>query len=285
MSNRKLEKGFNSLISEVKGYIDNTDEEKLRQAWEFTKVAHTGQKRLTGDPYSSHALGTAKILAEWKLDTASIMAGLLHDTIEDGGATRDDIVNKFGEEIAVLVDGVTKVSDIKLRGSRDEEFVENLRKMFFAMAKDLRVVLVKLADRLHNMRTIAPLPPDKRKRISRETLEVYAPLAERLGIGEVKGELEDLAFPYVYPVDYLKVKKITKNYFKKAEKHIRKMRVAISKNLAKEGEKVEINARKKHLYSLWQTLKRVEVDWDPEKVHDIVALRILVDEIYTCYLM
>ncbi len=213
MSNRKLEKGFNSLISEVKGYIDNTDEEKLRQAWEFTKVAHTGQKRLTGDPYSSHALGTAKILAEWKLDTASIMAGLLHDTIEDGGATRDDIVNKFGEEIAVLVDGVTKVSDIKLRGSRDEEFVENLRKMFFAMAKDLRVVLVKLADRLHNMRTIAPLPPDKRKRISRETLEVYAPLAERLGIGEVKGELEDLAFPYVYPVDYLKVKKITKNYF------------------------------------------------------------------------
>ncbi len=284
MTSRKLQKEFSSLISEVKGYIDNTDEEKLRQAWDFTKVAHTGQKRLTGDPYSSHALGTAKILAEWKLDTASIMAGLLHDTIEDGGATRDDIVEKFGEEIAILVDGVTKVSDIKLRGSRDEEFVENLRKMFFAMAKDLRVVLVKLADRLHNMRTIDPLPPDKRKRISRETLEVYAPLAERLGIGEVKGELEDLAFPYAYPGEYLKVKKITKPYFKKAEKHIRKMRVAISKNLAKEGEKADINARKKHLYSLWQKLKRVEIDWDLEKVHDIVALRILLDEISTCYL-
>ncbi|MFV1917229.1 MAG: bifunctional (p)ppGpp synthetase/guanosine-3',5'-bis(diphosphate) 3'-pyrophosphohydrolase [Patescibacteria group bacterium] len=283
MTKKELEKEFEDLLTAVKSYSDSVDEKNLRNAWEFAKIAHTGQERLTGDPYSSHALGTAKILADWKLDAPSIIAGLLHDTIEDGGATREDLVKEFGEEIARLVDGVSKVSHLKLRGSRDEEFVENLRKMFLAMARDLRVVLVKLADRLHNMQTLDPLPPDKRKRISRETLEVYAPLAERLGMGEIKGQLEDLAFPYVYPKEYERVRKESKPYFKKTEKHIKKMKRALLKSLAKEDIKAEIHARKKHLYSLWVKLIRPEIEWDINKVHDIVALRIILNEVPQCY--
>ncbi len=283
MTEKNLEKEFKGLLAVVKSYNDEVDEKKIIKAWEFAKLAHYGQKRLTGDPYSIHSLGTAKILADWKLDVPSIIAGFLHDTIEDGGATRGDLVKEFGEEIAVLVDGVSKVSHLKLRGSRDEEFVENLRKMFLAMARDLRVVLVKLADRLHNMQTLDPLPAEKRKRIARETLEVYAPLAERLGIGEIKGQLEDLAFPYVYPAEYKKVKKEAKLHYKKVEKHIKKMRQAISKKLVKEGIKSEIHGRKKHLYSLWRKLTKPEIDWGFEKINDVVALRILVDEIPQCY--
>ena len=286
------------LLAVVKSYNDKVDEEKIKKAWEFAKLAHYGQKRLTGDPYSIHSLGTARILADWKLDAPSIIAGFLHDTIEDGGATRGDLVKEFGEEIAVLVDGVSKISHLKLRavpagrqGSRDEEFVENLRKMFLAMARDLRVVLVKLADRLHNMQTLGPLPAEKRKRIARETLEVYAPLAERLGIGEIKGQLEDLAFPYVYPKEYERVRKESKSYYKKAEKHIRKMKRSLLKSLAKEdiskawpsGVKAEIHARKKHLHSLWGKLGRPEIDWDLNKVYDIVALRVVLNEIPQCY--
>lgn len=283
MAKSKFDKQFDELLSRIKGYDSRVEGEKVKSAWKFAKLAHTGQKRLTGDPYSSHALGTAEILADWRLDETSIIAGLLHDTVEDGGATRDDIVKEFGKEVAQLVDGVSKVSYLKLRGSKDEEFIENLRKMFLAMAKDLRVVLVKLADRLHNMQTLSPLPPDKRKRIAQETLEVYAPLAERLGMGEVKGQLEELAFPYVYPEDYKKVKKEAKVYYKKVEKRIKKMKQSISKKLVKEEIRPEIHARKKHLHSLWRKLERPEIEWDFDKIQDIVALRIIVDTTPQCY--
>ena len=283
MARRSLEKEFKELTKKIKEYNEKSDIREIHSAWKFAKLAHTGQKRLTGDPYAEHSLGTAKILADWKLDTTSIVAGLLHDTIEDGGATRKDIVEEFGEGVARLVDGVSKVSYLRLRGSRDEEFVENLRKMFLAMARDLRVVLVKLADRLHNMQTLEPLPPDKRKRIARETLGVYAPLAERLGMGEIKGQLEDLAFPFVYPKEYEKVRREPKSHYKKAEAHIKKMKRALLKKMANEGIKAEIHARKKHLYSFWRKLERPEIDWGLDKVHDIVALRILVDTIPQCY--
>lgn len=278
-----MEKEFKQLISTIRSSSDKVDVKRIKKAWRFAKLAHTGQKRLTGDPYTSHALGTAGILVQWKLDEDSIVAGFLHDTIEDGGAKRDDLLKEFGEEIADLVDGVTKVSNLKLRGSRDEQFVENLRKMFLAMAKDLRVVLVKLADRLHNMQTLEPLPPEKQKRIAGETLEVYAPLAERLGMGEIKGRLEDLAFPYVYQLEFEKVKKEVKFQYKKVEKHIKKMRTTILKKLANEGIRAEVHGRKKHLYSLWKKLERPEIDWDFDKIHDIVALRILVDSEEQCY--
>jgi GTP pyrophosphokinase len=176
------------------------------------------------------------------------------------------------------------VSNIKLRGSKDEEFVENLRKMFLAMAKDLRVVFIKLADRYHNMQTLYALPEIKQKRIARETLEVFAPLAERLGMGELKGQLEDLAFPYVYPMEFEKVKRESVDHFKEAEKHIMKMRRNLLKKLAEEGVRDSVNARKKHLYSLWKKLERSGINWDFNRVHDIIALRILVERMSDCYL-
>lgn len=283
MRSNELDRQFKELLAKIAGYNDKVDFKKIKSAWEFAKLAHTGQMRLTGDPYSSHPLGAATILADWKLDETTIIAGLLHDSIEDGGATHGDLVKNFGEEVGELVDGVTKVSYLKLRGSKKEEFIENLRKMFLAMARDLRVVLVKLADRLHNMNTLSPLSPEKQIRIASETIEIYAPLAERLGMGEVKGHLEDLAFPYVYPEEYKKTKTMSQTHFKKAEMHIKKMKRALLKKLAQLGIKAEVNGRKKHLYSLWRKLERPGIDWDFEKIHDIVALRILVDTIPQCY--
>jgi GTP pyrophosphokinase len=278
-----LDKEYNQLITTIKGYDSSADTERVYRAWEFTLLAHSGQKRFTGDPYASHGLETAKILASWKLDTSSIIAGLLHDTIEDGGAKSADISEKFSEEIARLVDGVTKVSHIKLRGSEEEEFIENLQKMFLAMAKDLRVVIVKLADRLHNMRTLFAVTKEKQKRIAKETLEVYAPLAERLGMGEVKAELEGLAFPYIYPDEHEKVKKDSKIHYRKAKEHIKRMKRAILKECSKEKIKPKIDGREKCLFSLWKKLERPEIEWDYSKIHDIVALRIMVDTIPQCY--
>jgi GTP diphosphokinase / guanosine-3',5'-bis(diphosphate) 3'-diphosphatase len=278
-----IEIQFAELKREAQSYNHNADTGLLEKGWEFAKLAHTGQKRLSGEPYATHSLETAKILAGWKLDIDSIVAGLLHDTIEDGGAKREDIVKEFGEEVALLVDGVTKVSNIRLRGSKDEEFVENLRKMFLAMAKDLRVVLIKLADRLHNMQTLSVLPPEKQIKIAKETLEIYAPLSERLGMGEVKSKLDDLSFPYVYPVEYKKVAELAKEQYKKASSHLIKMKRALLSELARENIRAKIDGRKKHLYSMWRKLERPEIAWDFSQIYDIVAIRILVDNIADCY--
>jgi len=283
MTKIEVEKKFSELIEEIKGYNEDADFSLVKRAWEFTKLAHIGQKRLTGEPFVAHPLEVAKRLAVWRLDTTSMIAALLHDTIEDGGAKREDIVSEFGEAVAILVDGVTKVTTLRLKGSREEEFVENLRKMLLVMAQDLRVILVKLADRLHNMQTLYALPPEKQKENSQETLEIYAPLAERLGMGRVKGELEDLAFPYVYPEEYEKLFKRSKPFYKEVEKHIEKMRRSLLKALAEEKVRAEIHGRKKHLYSLWRKLARPEIDEDFDKVHDIVALRIMVGTVAQCY--
>src|SRR3989344_9406616 len=183
-----VEEDYKKLTSIIKDYNPNPDLELIDSAWEFAKIAHYGQKRLSGDPVISHPLAAAQILADWKLDSITIASALLHDTIEDCNVKKEDLEKEFGEEVAYLVDGVSKIGKLKLRGSKDEEFVENLRKMLLVMAKDLRVVFLRLADRLHNMRTLEYLPEDKQKRIARETLEVFAPLAERLGVGEAKGE-------------------------------------------------------------------------------------------------
>jgi GTP pyrophosphokinase len=259
------------------------DVKDIDRAWDFAVLAHHGQRRKTGEPFVLHALETAKKLYEWKLDTETIIAGLLHDSVEDGGAKKEDIGMEFGDEVSLLVDGVTKISDLKLRGSKSEEFVENLRKMFLAMAKDLRVILVKLADRLHNMKTLQGVNEEKRKRIAEETLEIYAPLAERLGMGQLKAELDDLAFQYVYPEEYLKVKEVSRPFYKDVEKHIQKMRRALLESFAATDLKSNVSGREKHLYSLWKKLERPEIAWDFEKIHDIVALRILVNTIPDCY--
>ncbi len=279
-----LEKEFKELLIQVKSLNgEDADLKLIKEAWNFAKLAHTGQSRKSGEPYVIHPLETAKILASWKLDTPSIVAGLLHDTVEDGAAEKKDIVKVFGEEIAELVDGVTKVSYLKLRGSKEEEFVENLRKMFLAMAKDLRVVLIKIADRLHNTRTLGALPSEKQVKNAKETLEIFAPLADRLGMGSVKGELEDLAFKFVYPDDYATVVKLSQSHYKKAEERIKKMKHTLLKVLAQEDVKSKIEGRKKRFYSLWRKLERQEINWDFEKIHDIVALRILVDTVSQCY--
>ncbi len=280
-----MEKEFRDFLKIFESW---EDKEKvlasLKRAWDFAKLAHSGQRRLTGEPYVMHGLETAKILASWKLDLSAILAGLLHDSVEDGAATLKDIEERFGEDVSFLVDGVTKVSNIKLRGSKEEEFVENLRKMFFAMAKDLRVVLVKLADRLHNMRTLYALPKEKRIRISSETIEIYAPLAERLGMGEIKAELDDLAFPYIYPEEFKRVKSESKIYYRKAEEYIKRVKRNLLRSLAEEGIKARIDGRKKHLFSLWKKLERPNVKWDFSKIYDIVALRIIVVTIPECYI-
>ncbi len=271
------------LTAAIEKYNPKADFPKIKKAWEFSKLAHYGQKRLTGEDFIYHPMKVAETLASWKLDSEAIIAGLLHDTVEDGGATKEDIVKEFGEEVATLVDGVTKITNIRLKGSREEEFVENLRKMLLVMAKDLRVILVKLADRLHNMQTLYALPPAKQLENASETLEIYAPLAERLGMGSLKGELEDLAFPYVYPQEYKKLVEDSHPFYKKAEAHIKLMKNMILKKFAKEKIEAEVHARKKHFYSLWTKLQRPEIDGDFDKVHDIVALRILVNTVGQCY--
>jgi guanosine-3',5'-bis(diphosphate) 3'-pyrophosphohydrolase len=278
-----IDKDFDRLITTTSSYLSQSDLKDIKKAWEFAKSAHATQKRLTGEPYIIHPLQVAITLADWKLDAKTIMAGLLHDTIEDCGVEKREIQKLFGREVLAIVDGVTNITNIRLKGSQDEQFVENLRKMILAMAKDLRVVFVKLADRTHNMQTLWALSKDKQQENAKETLEIYAPLAERLGMGEVKGRLEDLAFAYVYPDQYEKVLMYSKPSYRSINSQIRKMKYALLLAMAKQGLKAQISGRKKHLYSLWKKLEREGIDWDFDKINDIVALRIIVDKIVDCY--
>ncbi|TSC87810.1 MAG: GTP pyrophosphokinase [Microgenomates group bacterium Gr01-1014_16] len=278
---------MNPLLTDLLSSLDQTprpiDRDLIIKAWEFAHLAHTGQKRLSGEEYIIHPTAVAKTLSLWNMDTTTIVAGLLHDTIEDGGAKHEDLVKEFGEEVSLIVDGVTKVTDIRLKGSSQEDFVENLRKMILVMARDLRVVMVKLADRLHNMQTMQFLPSEKQVENSKETLEIYAPLAERLGMGELKGQLEDLSFPYVYPQDYKSLINQTKKIFAESEKYIEKFKKELLNLLIPQIPSAVINIRHKHLYSLWRKLQRPEVANDLSKVYDLAAARILVESVESCY--
>jgi len=279
-----VNKNFEELINLIRSYNPRANFKLINRAFQFALEAHAGQKRLSGEDFINHPLVVAKSLAEWKLDSVSIAAGLLHDVIEDGGVKKEKLEKEFGKDIANLVDGVSKIGELKLRGSQEEEFVENLRKMIVVMAKDLRVVLIKLADRYHNLQTLYVLPKEKQSRISKETLEIYAPLAERLGIGEMKGKLEDLAFPYAYPEEYEWLKKYSASYYKQAEELLLKVKRKLLVELAKERIKAEIHTRAKHFYSLYKKLLRPEIDKDITKVYDLVALRILVNTVGECYI-
>jgi guanosine-3',5'-bis(diphosphate) 3'-pyrophosphohydrolase len=274
---------FSNLLKKVSSYHPAPDFPLLEKSYQLAQEAHQGQKRLSGEPVINHCLAVAHYLADWRLDSASLAAGLLHDAVEDTSLTLEKIKKELGEDVAKLVDGVTKVGRLRMRGPSSEDFIETLRKMFLAMSRDLRVVIIKIADRYHNMQTLEYLPPDKAKGIAEETLEVYAPLAERLGIGEIKGQLEDLAFPYVYPEDYQWLKKYAAPYYQKAEKRIERVRRELLHALAQEGLRVEINGRAKHLYSLWRKLLRPEINKDIEKVYDLMALRILTEKVADCY--
>jgi guanosine-3',5'-bis(diphosphate) 3'-pyrophosphohydrolase len=278
-----LDQEYQNLITEIKSYNPKADFKLIEKAYFTAKSAHEGQKRLSGEDYLCHPLAVARFLASWKLDSYSICSGLLHDVIEDGGKTLEGLEKNFNKEIAELVDGVTKIGELKFQSSAENEFVENLRKMLVVMARDLRVVLIKLADRYHNMRTLSFLPLEKQKRIARETLEVYAPLAERLGIGELKGSLEDLAFPYCYPEDYAWLVSYSAPFFKETERLVNEAIKIVNEELEKENIKAQVQGRVKHLYSLWRKLLRPEVNKDITKIYDIVAMRILVSDIRDCY--
>lgn len=262
--------------------LSNDDQKSLLEAYRFAENAHRGQKRKSGQDYIVHCLHVAKTLTEIGMDTRTITASILHDVPEDTEITLAEIEKKFGSEVAYLIDGVTKLGKIKLRGTREEYYLENLRKMFLAMARDIRVVIIKLADRLHNMRTLEHLPPEKQDRIARETMEVYAPIANRLGIGEIQGELEDLCFKYLEPEHYAETKKIEETYLHEGKKYMERVIRLFRTIIEKEKIQIlDISGRTKHLYRLYQKLKRH--DMDVTQIYDFVAIRVVVPTIADCY--
>ncbi|HHX76731.1 MAG TPA: bifunctional (p)ppGpp synthetase/guanosine-3',5'-bis(diphosphate) 3'-pyrophosphohydrolase, partial [Firmicutes bacterium] len=252
----------------------------LNKAYKFALDAHKGQQRVSGESFINHPLGVALILAELDLDLVTIVAGLLHDVVEDTSVSLEDIKNYFGEEIALLVDGVTKLSRLEFR-SKEEQQAENLRKMFLAMAKDIRVVLIKLADRTHNMRTLEYLSPEKQQEIARETLEIYAPLAHRLGIYKMKSELEDLSFRYLNRRQYyLLAEKLAKKR-QEREEFINTVKEILKYRLEEAGLKADIQGRPKHLYSIYA--KMMEQHKEFHEIYDLTAIRVLVDTVKDCY--
>jgi GTP pyrophosphokinase len=264
----------------IVGGANKKEEELITKAYEFAQRAHEGQKRMSGEPYFVHVFETAKTLAKLGMDSPTIVAGLLHDVLEDTKVTEEEMRKEFGEDIVFLVKGVTKLGTLKYHGH--EQHVESLRKFFVAMTNDLRVVIIKFADRLHNLRTLQYIPEEKRHRIAMESIEVYAPLANRLGMGKLKGELEDAAFPFAYPKEYAQIEEIIKKEKNLYEKNLDEIHGELEKELKKNNVKVvEINYRMKHKYSLWKKLLKRDMDID--KIHDIVALRVVVENIEECY--
>jgi len=252
----------------------------IRKAYERAAIAHSGQRRLSGEEYVNHPLEVAAILADLELDAATIAAALLHDTVEDTALTAEEVESEFGPEVARLVDGVTKLGRIALRSDQQQQ-AENIRKMMVAMAEDLRVVLIKLADRLHNMRTLDPLPEAKRRKISRETLDIYAPLAHRLGIGQIKWELEDLAFRNLEPEAYEDVVKRIAKKRRDRETLVSDLREILARELETVGIQAEITGRPKHIYSVWQKMTRENKDFT--EIYDLSAMRVHVDSVRDCY--
>jgi len=253
---------------------------RIRAALAFAERAHAGQSRASGDPYIAHPVAVARILADLHMDRDTIVAALLHDVVEDTGVGLEEIRAEFGDDVADLVDGVTKLSRLKVQ-TREEEQVENLRKMFLAMAKDIRVILIKLADRLHNMRTLKHLSSDRVARIARETREIYAPLANRLGIFRIKWELEDLAFQFLEPDAFREMRDKVQKRRQEREAAVDEVVSVLTARLAATGVEAEVSGRAKHLYSIYR--KMVAQDKEFSQVYDLVAVRVLVDSVRDCY--
>jgi guanosine-3',5'-bis(diphosphate) 3'-pyrophosphohydrolase len=252
----------------------------VSKAYHFAETAHKDHKRFSGEPYFNHLFETAKNLALLGMGPITVSAGLLHDSIEDVGVQQETIEREFGKEVLFLVEGVTKLGKLRYRGA--DRHIESLRKLFVAMSQDLRVLIIKLADRLHNMSTLQHVRPEKQRRIARETLEIYAPLAYRLGIRKMSRDLEDLSFPYVYPKEYQRVKDLMKQKSKERLKHLEKFHKSVIKALVKAGiTTAHSYYRIKGLWSLYKKITRK--DWDIDKVYDISALRIIVPAIEDCY--
>jgi GTP pyrophosphokinase len=274
------ESSFRHVRDSLARHYPQADLTVLREAFEFSAQAHRDQTRFTGEPYVTHPLAAAQILADIGIDPVAVTAALLHDVPEDTDFTGNDIEERFGAEVAQLVDGVTKLSKFSTH-SHEEQQAENIRKMFLAMAEDIRVVLIKLADRLHNMRTLYALPSEKQTRIARQTLEIYAPLAERLGIWSVKWELEDLAFKTLEPEAYRELARMLDTRRKSRESFIHRAIEELRPELARAGIVAELSGRPKHLYSIRKKMLRKGAEIG--EIYDVYAIRILVDEVKDCY--
>jgi GTP diphosphokinase / guanosine-3',5'-bis(diphosphate) 3'-diphosphatase len=268
------------LIAKVGVYNPQADAGLIHRAYDFSARMHGEQKRMSGEPYVTHPLNVALIIADFKLDLPSIITGLLHDVVEDTHASLAEVQNEFGSEVALLVDGMTKVSKITFL-SREEKQAENFRKMIIAMARDIRVVLIKLADRLHNMRTLNHLPHDRQQEIARETLEIYAPIAHRLGIYRLKSELEDAAFRYLNPAAYATLKAYVAKTRAERESYIRAVIEILSRRLAESGVNAEVTGRPKHFYSIHTKMQEERLNFD--EIYDLVAFRIIVGSVRECY--
>ncbi len=275
-----LDARFLTLLETVRANRPADDLDLIRSAWAFCIQKHQGQLRASGEPYIGHPLEVAQVLAELKMDATAIAAGLLHDAVEDTDVTAAEIAKRFGEQVAHIVEGVTKLDKIKF-ANREDHQAENIRKMLLAMVTDLRVVIIKLADRLHNMRTLEHLRPDKQKRIARETLDVYAPLAHRLGMGKLRGELEDLAFRYIDPFTYTQLTTEVDSLRSEGEAFLQRTVATIESKLVEAGVKARVESRIKRLYSIQQKLIAHAIP--VEQVFDLFAVRVITDTEAECY--
>ena len=271
---------IDSLAARANSYLSHDQLNGVRRAYYYAEQAHDGQLRRSGDPYVTHPLAVAGILAEMHMDHQSLMAAMLHDVIEDTGITKTAIKTQFGNAVADLVDGVSKLNKITF-SSQAEARAENFQKMALAMAKDLRVIMVKLADRLHNMRTLAVLAPDKRRRIARETIDIYAPIANRLGLNKVKIEFEELGFLALYPLRARRIAKEVKRVRGNRKEIVSKIQTSIAACLQREGLKGRTIGREKHLYGIYQKMRSQQKPL--AEIMDVYAFRIIVDQVDTCY--
>lgn len=277
----EIRRAYQELIDTVSGYMHDKDKlDAIQEAFELAHKAHAEQIRATGEPYIIHPLSVAYILAELEMDVQGIIAALLHDVVEDTEYMLEDIRMMFGDDVAFLVDGVTKLSQFHYKDKEDQQ-LENFRKMFLAMAKDIRVVVIKLADRLHNMRTLGVFRREKQQRIARETLEIYAPLAHRLGIYNIKWELEDLCFHYLYPEEYYDLVRQMKQKRKAREEIVNDTMRVLHEHIEEAGIKATITGRPKHFYSIYKKMKRDNKDLS--QIYDLYAVRVIVDTIPQCY--
>lgn len=270
-----------SALAPLLGYLEPADIELVRDAFYVSRDAHAGQFRKSGDPYISHPLAVAGILSGWHLDAQALAAALLHDVVEDTDATTEDIKTQFGKAVAHLVEGVSKLDKLSFASEQHAQ-AENFRKMLLAMAQDVRVILIKLADRLHNMRTLGELPPEKRKRIAAETLEIYAPISNRLGLHTVYQEMDDLGFQFLHPTRYRVVSKAAKAARGNRRELVEKISIAIKEKLASAGVEASVTGREKHLYSIYKKMQEKNLAFS--EVFDIYGFRVVVKDVPSCYL-
>jgi len=272
--------GISQLLDKLEGYLPPAQVERVREAYDFGAERHQGQKRVSGEPYITHPVAVADILADLKLDADTLVAAILHDVIEDTPTAKAEIVSIFGQVVADLVDGVSKLDQIQFK-NRQEAQAESFRKMLFAMVRDIRVIMVKLADRMHNMRTLGVMPPMKRRRIARETLEIYAPIAERLGLYAVKLELEDLGFRALYPYRYRVLERELKRARGNQKQFLSKIEETLKAALAKAEISAHVEGREKHLYSIYKKMENKHISLND--MVDVYGFRIIVDSVDTCY--